>query len=56
MYKLSKRKQGTNKHANKQTNTQTNKQSPAAATAASKNRSLVTYFAFDHKIKHILAD
>ena len=31
-----------------QTNTQTNKQGAAAATATSKNRSLATYFTFDH--------
>ena len=39
---------GNKEQTNKHTNTQTNKQTAAAATAASKNRSLITYFTFDH--------
>ena len=41
-------KEQTNKQTNKQTHKQINKQTAAAATAVSNNRSLVTYFTFDH--------
>ena len=39
---------GNKEQTNKQTHKQTNKQTAAAAAAASKNRSLATYFTFDH--------